>query len=170
MGNCGVGFAPVRPNPASHQLTIKLMEGVEDIPEVVMAEGIPWNWESFPDYLNALAMREADVDFAAYLPHSPLRVYVMGERGAELEPPTDEDLAEMRRLTREAVDAGAMGVSTSRNLAHRFRNGKSAPSVNTEETELMALADGLRDAGRGMFQLIPSTEFPRSMNSAWCAA
>src|SRR3984885_2760132 len=118
MGNCGVGFAPVR--PGDHQLVIKLMEGVEDIPDVGMAEGVPWNWESFPDYLNALEQRHADIDFATQLPHSPLRVYVMGERGANLEPPTEQDLHEMRRLTREAIEAGALGVSTSRNLAHRF--------------------------------------------------
>ena len=93
MGNCGVGFAPVR--PTDHQLVIKLMEGVEDIPEVVMADGVPWNWESFTDYLDALDQRESDVDFATQLPHSPLRVYVMGERGAN-EPATDEDLVTMR--------------------------------------------------------------------------
>jgi N-acyl-D-amino-acid deacylase len=155
MGNCGVGFAPIHHD--QHELAIKLMEGVEDIPEVVMATGVPWNWESFPEYLNALELRETDVDFAAQLPHSPLRVFVMGQRGAELEPPTDEDLAEMRRLTREAVQAGALGVSTSRNLAHRFKSGQLAPSVATEDTELLALADGLRDAGAGVFQLVPDT-------------
>jgi N-acyl-D-amino-acid deacylase len=155
MGNCGVGFAPIRND--QHELAIKLMEGVEDIPEVVMATGVPWNWESFPEYLDALERRETDVDFAAQLPHSPLRVFVMGQRGAELEPPTDEDLAEMRRLTREAVQAGALGVTTSRNLAHRFKSGQLAPSVSTEDTELLALADGLRDAGAGVFQLVPDT-------------
>jgi len=160
MGNCGVGFAPVR--PGDHQLVIKLMEGVEDIPEVVMADGVPWNWESFPDYLNALAQRETDVDFAAQLPHSPLRVYVMGKRGADLEPPTEEDLAEMRRLTKEAIEAGAIGVSTSRQLAHRFRDGRPAPSTMTEVDELKALAAGLRDAGGGVFQVIPSTDKPTS--------
>src|SRR5262245_3450841 len=112
MGNCGVGFAPVRPE--HRQLLIRLMEGVEDIPEAVMAEGVPFDWESFPDYLDALAERRTDVDFAAQLPHSPLRVYVMGERAADGEPPTDADLAEMRRLVAEAVRAGALGVSTSR--------------------------------------------------------
>jgi len=97
---------------------IKLMEGVEDIPEVVMVEGVPFNWETFPEYLDALEKRESDIDFAAQLPHSPLRVYVMGERGANLEPPTDDDLSEMRRLTKEAIEAGALGVTTSRSYAH----------------------------------------------------
>jgi N-acyl-D-amino-acid deacylase len=155
MGNCGVGFAPIHHD--QHELAIKLMEGVEDIPEVVMATGVPWNWESFPEYLDALDRRETDVDFAAQLPHSPLRVFVMGQRGAELEPPTEQDLAEMRRLTREAVQAGALGVTTSRNLAHRFKSGQLAPSVSTEDRELLALADGLRDAGAGVFQLVPDT-------------
>jgi N-acyl-D-aspartate/D-glutamate deacylase len=156
MGNCGVGFAPVR--AADRHLAIKLMEGVEDIPEVVMAEGLPWNWSSFPDYLDALDKREADVDFAAQMPHSPLRVFVMGRRGAELEPATPEDLTEMRRLTAEAIQAGALGVSTSRNLFHRFRNGKLAPSVTSPEAELIALAQGLQDAGNGVFQCVPSMD------------
>lgn len=154
MGNCGVGFAPSR--PGDRQLMIKLMEGVEDIPEVVMAEGVPFNWESFPDYLDALEKRESDIDFAAQLPHSPLRVYVMGDRGAALEPPTDADLAEMRRLTSEAIHAGALGVTTSRSYAHQFRDGRPAPSVNTEEQEILALAQGLCDAGAGVFQMVPS--------------
>jgi N-acyl-D-amino-acid deacylase len=154
MGNCGVGFAPSRPE--HRQLMIKLMEGVEDIPEVVMAEGVPFNWESFPDYLDALEKRESDIDFAAQLPHSPLRVYVMGERGASLEPPTDEDLAEMRRLTTEAIEAGALGVTTSRSYAHQFRDGRPAPSVKTEDLEVLALAEGLKDAGKGVFQMVPS--------------
>jgi len=156
MGNCGVGFAPVR--SGDHNLMIKLMEGVEDIPEAVMAEGVPFNWETFPEYLDALAARETDIDFAAQLPHSPLRVYVMGERGANLEPPTDEDLSTMRRLTKEAVIAGALGVTTSRALVHRFRDGRAAPSTTTEVKELEALAAGLRDANDGVFQLILSTE------------
>src|SRR4051812_44288805 len=104
MGNCGVGFAPCK--STDHELLIKLMEGVEDIPDVVMATGVPWNWETFPEYLDALEKRESDIDFAAQLPHSPLRAYVMGERGVNLEPPTEQDLAEMRRLTKEAIQAG----------------------------------------------------------------
>jgi len=126
----------------------------------VMAAGIPWNWETFPEYLDALEQRHADVDFAAQIPHSPLRVYVMGERGAEREPPSAAELAQMRRLTTEAIRAGAVGVSTSRQLAHRFRSGRSAPSVLTEEDEITALAEGLRDAGSGVFQIIGNTAKP----------
>ncbi|QTH24990.1 amidohydrolase family protein (plasmid) [Rhizorhabdus wittichii] len=156
MGNCGVGFAPVR--EGDHHLMIKLMEGVEDIPEVVMAEGVPFNWKSFPDYLDVLEQRECDVDFATQIPHSPLRVFVMGERGANLEPPTSDDLVEMRRCVAEAVQAGALGVASSRNLFHRFRSGKLAPSVNTEVDEILALAQGLTDAGTGVFQCNPNLD------------
>ena len=152
MGNCGVGFAPCKPD--QHQMLVSLMEGVEDIPEVVMTAGLPWNWETFPEYLDALAARQLDIDIAAQLPHSALRVYVMGERGARREPPTDADLAEMRRLTSEAVRAGALGVTTSRNILHRTRAGELAPSLNSPEDELLALAAGLRDAGAGVYQLI----------------
>ena len=156
MGNCGVGFAPVR--AGDHQLMIKLMEGVEDIPEVVMAKGVPFDWESFPDYLDAIERRHADVDFATQIPHSPLRVYVMGERGANREPATLEDLAQMRACVAEAVRAGALGVASSRNLFHRFRSGELAPSVTTELDEVLALAEGLRDAGTGTFQCNPNLD------------
>lgn len=133
---------------------IKLMEGVEDIPEVVMVEGLPWNWESFPQYLDAIAQREADIDFAAQLPHNPLRIYVMGERGANAEPPTPDDLAQMRALTAEAIRAGAIGVSTTRNLVHRYRDGRSVPTVLGEDDELLAIAAGLADAGSGVFEML----------------
>lgn len=156
MGNCGVGFAPVR--EGDHQLMIKLMEGVEDIPEVVMAQGVPFNWNSFPDYLDALDQRTSDVDFATQIPHSPLRVFVMGERGANLEPPTLEDLVEMRRCVTQAIKAGALGVASSRNLFHRFRSGAFAPSVTTELDEVLALAEGLKDAGAGVFQCNPNLD------------
>jgi N-acyl-D-amino-acid deacylase len=155
MGNCGVGFAPVR--PGDRELVMRLMEGVEDIPEAVMANGVPWNWESFPEYLDAIEARPCDIDFAAQLPHNPLRVYVMGARGAAREPPTSIELDRMRRLTAEAVGAGALGVTTTRNLVHRFRDGESVPSVLTEEDEVLALAAGLRDAGQGVFQLLGET-------------
>lgn len=153
MGNCGVGFAPCR--PAERGILVAVMEGVEDVPEVVMTEGLPWNWETFPDYLDALATRELDIDVAAQLPHSALRVYVMGERAATHEPPTAADLAQMRALTAEAIGAGAIGVSTSRNLMHRTKAGDLAPSLFSEEDELRALAGGLSDAGAGVLQIIP---------------
>ncbi|MEV5033284.1 N-acyl-D-amino-acid deacylase family protein [Sphingobium sp. LMC3-1-1.1] len=156
MGNCGVGFAPCR--KGDEDLMIRLMEGVEDIPHVVMAAGVPFNWTSFPDYLDALEQRQSDVDFATQIPHSPLRVFVMGERGADLEPANEQDLGHMRRLVAEAIQAGALGVSTSRNLFHRFRNGKLAPSVRSELAELKALAAGLKDAGDGVFQCIPDID------------
>ncbi|MDR3473027.1 MAG: amidohydrolase family protein [Devosia sp.] len=153
MGNCGVGFAPCRPEQRG--LLVNLMEGVEDVPEVVMTEGLPWNWETFPDYLDALDRRRLDIDVAAQVPHSALRVYVMGERGAAREPPTAADLEAMRALTADAIRAGALGVSTSRNMLHRSRSGALAPSLYSEEDELKALALGLRDARGGVFQIIP---------------
>ena len=152
MGNCGVGFAPCRPHQRA--MLIELMEGVEDIPEVVMTEGLPWNWETFPEYLDALAARRLDIDVAAQLPHSALRVYVMGARGARKEAPTSDDLARMRALTAEAIGVGALGVTTSRNLLHRTRAGAVAPSLHSDEDEFMALADGLKDADAGVFQMI----------------
>jgi len=154
MGNCGVGFAPCRPH--QRDLLVKVMEGVEDVPEVVMTEGLPWNWETFPEYLDALEARHYDIDIAAQLPHSALRVYVMGERAATHEPPSADDLARMRELTAQAIRAGALGVTTSRNLLHRTKAGELAPSLFSEEQELAALADGLKDAGRGVFQIIPA--------------
>jgi N-acyl-D-aspartate/D-glutamate deacylase len=152
MGNCGVGFAPCR--PGDRQRMISLMEGVEDIPGIVMAEGLPWNWETFPQYMDALEQRHTDIDFATQLPHSPLRVFVMGERGSDRQPPTESDLTQMRHLTEQAVRAGALGVSTSHSPAHRYPTGEFAPSVRTELDELLALAGGLRDAGMGVFQML----------------
>ncbi len=154
MGNCGVGFAPCRPDERG--MLVDLMEGVEDVPEVVMTEGLPWNWQTFPDYLDALQGRQFDVDVAAQLPHSALRVFVMGERALTDQPPSADDLARMRSLTAEAVRAGALGVTSSRNLLHRTKAGDLAPSLHSDEAELAALADGLKDADSGVFQLIPA--------------
>lgn len=154
MGNCGVGFAPCKPE--HRDLLVHVMEGVEDIPEVVMADGLPWNWETFPDYLDALDARHADIDFAAQLAHSPLRVYVMGERGAGGHAPTEDELARMSELVEEAVRAGALGVTTSRSLGHRTSAGDLAPSVESGDPELIALASGLKRAGSGVFQMIPA--------------
>jgi len=158
-GNCGVGFAPCRPE--DHDTLITVMEGVEDIPEVVMANGIPWTWETFPEYLDVLSSRHYDIDIAMQVPHSPLRVYVMGERGANHEASTEIDRARMAALVTEAVRAGAIGVSTSRSLNHRAKNGKLAPSVETAKEEVLALAKGLGDARAGVFQIITEmTEAP----------
>lgn len=164
MGNCGVGFAPVRA-PDRGRL-IELMEGVEDIPGAALHEGLKWNWESFGDYLDALEARPHDIDVCAQLPHGALRVYVMGERGAALEAATETDVAEMRRLTAEAMRAGAFGFSTSRTLNHRTAKGDPTPSLRATEAELTAIALGMKNAGSGVFELIsdfnqpdPLTEF-----------
>lgn len=151
MGNCGVGFAPCRPRQRG--LLVKVMEGVEDIPEIVITQGLPWKWRTFPEYLDFLSGRRLDADCAAYAPHAALRVYVMGERGARREPSTAQDRERMRQLVREAVEAGAVGVSTSRSLAHLDSDGNTAPHVRAAKEELLALALGLRDAGKGVFQI-----------------
>ncbi|WP_338466142.1 amidohydrolase family protein [Novosphingobium sp. ZN18A2] len=154
MGNCGVGFAPCRPH--ERDMLVKLMEGVEDIPEVVMTNGLPWNWETFPEYLDALDARELDIDVATQVPHSALRIFVMGERAARHEAPTASDLEQMRKLVAEAVEAGAFGVTTSRNMMHRTKAGELAPSLHSQVDELCALMDGLNQADAGVFQMIPA--------------
>ena len=156
MGNCGVGFAPCRPH--QREMLVKLMEGVEDIPEVVMVDGLPWNWESFPDYLDALDDRHLDIDVAAQIPHSALRIYVMGERAVRHEAPTAGDLEQMRTLVSEGIAAGAFGVTTSRNMMHRTKAGELAPSLHSDIDELCALMDGLADADAGVFQIIPAPD------------
>ncbi len=152
MGNCGVGFAPVRPE--HHDMLIALMEGVEDIPEVVMQEGLPWTWANFPDYLDFLAGRRFDVDVATQVPHAALRVFVMGERGANREEATAEDRAEMARLAAEGVRTGAFGFSTSRLLQHRTAAGETVPSYGAAEAELAEIADAVAQVGRGWIQVV----------------
>lgn len=152
MGNCGVGFAPVR--PTDHGRLIELMEGVEDIPGAALHEGLSWEWESFPDYLDVLSQRQFDMDVGAQLPHGALRVFVMGERGAAREPATAEDIAQMRQLTTEAINAGALGVTSSRTLNHRSSRGEPTPSLTAELDELRGIALGLKDAGRGVMEMI----------------
>ena len=156
MGNCGVGFAPVRPE--HHDMLISLMEGVEDIPEVVMKEGLPWNWASFPDYLDSLEGNKYDVDVATQVPHAALRVFVMGERGANREEATAEDRAEMARLAAEGMRAGAFGFSTSRLLQHRTAEGEPIPSYGAAQEELLEIADALADVGRGWIQTVGDFE------------
>ena len=152
MGNCGVGFAPVR--PTDHDLLIQLMEGVEDIPGVALHEGLPWSWESFPDYMDYLSSREFDMDLGAQIPHAALRVYVMGQRGADREPATAEDIAQMRELTLQAIDAGALGFTSSRTLNHRSSTGAPTPSLQAEVDELLGIADALKSSGKGVFEMI----------------
>ena len=156
MGNCGVGFAPVRPD--HHDMLISLMEGVEDIPEVVMKEGLPWNWASFPDYLDSLVGNEYDVDVATQVPHAALRVFVMGERGANREEATAEDRAAMARLAADGMRAGAFGFSTSRLLQHRTAEGEPIPSYGAAQEELLEIADALADVGRGWIQTVGDFE------------
>ncbi|MBX3707776.1 MAG: amidohydrolase family protein [Pseudomonadales bacterium] len=156
MGNCGVGFAPVR--PADHDLLIELMEGVEDIPGAALHEGLSWDWQSFPQYLDYLDKRRYDIDLAAQLPHAALRVFVMGERGANREPANADDVAAMQKLTAEAIRAGAIGFTSSRTLNHRSSKGAPTPSLKAERDELVAIARGLRDAGRGVLEFISDFE------------
>src|SRR5260370_4592504 len=150
FGNCGVGFAPCHEH--QHEMLINLMEGVEDIPEVVLSEGLPWNWHSFPDFLDAIAARSYDVDVAAQVPHAALRVYVMGQRGADREPATEQDRQRMAQLTAEGLRAAPLGFSTPRTLHHRSADAPSLPTLRAEEAELTAIAHAMRETGTGWLQ------------------
>lgn len=153
MGNCGVGFAPCR--PADHETLVDVMAGVEDIPGVVMVDGLPWTWETFPEFLDAVEARRRDIDVAAFLPHSPLRVYVMGQRGVDREAATPEDLSQMRKLAAEAVHAGALGFASSRLTIHKTESGQPIPSYDAGHDEIEAIARGVQDAGGGLIQFVP---------------
>ena len=153
MGNCGVGFAPCRQE--DHDVLVDVMAGVEDIPGVVMTDGLPWNWETFPEYLDALDAGKRDIDVAAYLPHSPLRVYVMGQRGADREPATAEDLAKMRTLAKEAMEVGALGFASSRLTIHKTESGSPIPSYDAAREEIEEIARGVVDGGGGLLQFVP---------------
>jgi N-acyl-D-aspartate/D-glutamate deacylase len=164
MGNCGVGFAPVRKD--TQERVIALMEGVEDLPGPCLNEGLDWTWESFAEYLTALERRPHDIDFCALLPHAPMRVYVMGDRAMALEDANQEDIARMREITADAVRAGAFGFSTSRSTAHKTLAGDPHPGLRAHENELMGIAMGLKDAGAGFIEMTsdwntpdPATEF-----------
>ncbi|MFM9084520.1 MAG: N-acyl-D-amino-acid deacylase family protein, partial [Actinomycetota bacterium] len=153
VGNCGVGFAPVR--PGQEKWLVHLMEGVEDIPGTALHEGIEWKWETFPEYLDAIDSRDYAVDVAAYVPHGAVRGSVMGERGARNEPATADDVAEMARIVAEARRAGAVGFSTSRTMGHRARDGEPVPGTFADMDELRAIADALVAAGGGIFEVAP---------------
>jgi N-acyl-D-aspartate/D-glutamate deacylase len=152
FGNCGVGFAPVRPGTSGY--LINLMEGVEDIPGSVLAEGVRFNWESFPQFLDTLSALPRAVDVAAQLPHGALRFYVMGERGADhAEIPNQDEREEMTRLVEQALRAGALGVTTSRTTKHKAKDGRFTPSLSAHEAELFALAEGMKRARSGVLQV-----------------
>jgi N-acyl-D-aspartate/D-glutamate deacylase len=153
VGNCGVGFAPVR--PGKEEWLVQLMEGVEDIPGTALHEGISWDWETFPEYLDAIDQRRYAVDIAAYVPHGAVRGYVMGERGARNEDATATDIDEMARIVREAREAGAIGFSTSRTMGHKAKDGEPVPGTFANSEELNALADALVAGGGGIFEVAP---------------
>src|SRR5262252_3348463 len=149
FGNCGVGFAPVRPQHRG--ALMELMEGVEEIPGVVLDDGLTWEWESFPDFLDALERRPRAIDIAAQIAHHPLRVYVMGDRAIRLEAASAEDIAEMRRLTIEALRAGAFGFTTSRTDSHKTPVGEMVPSRYAGSEELLGIGSALGSIGAGAF-------------------
>jgi len=166
MGNCGVGFAPCRPD--DHDRLIRLMEGVEDIPFPVLTEGLPWNWESYSDYLDSLSKRRFDVDIGSQLPHAALRVFVMGERGVNREPATQADIHAMAAIAKRSMEAGAIGFGTSRTLNHRSSDGSPIATLTAGEDELTGIAVGMaaanNGAGRGVLQVVsdfndPAEEF-----------
>lgn len=149
FGNCGVGFAPVRPH--HREQLIELMEGVEEIPGITLAEGLSWEWESFPEFLDALERRPRTIDIGAQIPHHPLRVFVMGQRAIDREPANEEDITAMRRLTREALEAGAFGFTTSRTNAHRTVSGQMVPGRYSEEDELRGIGRALAGLPHGAY-------------------
>ncbi len=157
FGNCGVGFAPVRPD--RHEFLISVMEGVEDIPGAALAEGVPFNWESFPQYLDAVEALPRLIDVGTQMPHSALRVYVMGDRGRDhQELASEAEIAEMRRLTLEALQAGALGFTTSRTVNHRDKEGNQIPTLTNAPAELWGISAALRDAGFGHLEIVSDFE------------
>ncbi len=153
-GNCGVGFAPARPD--RHEWLIGLMEGVEDIPGSALAEGMRWEWETFPEYLDALAQRKWTMDLGTQIAHGAVRSYVMGDRGARNEPAGPADIEAMKQLVKEAIAAGALGFSTSRTLAHLAIDGEPVPGTYASEDELFGIGSGMGELGAGVFELAPA--------------
>ncbi len=153
-GNCGVGFAPARPD--RHEWLIGLMEGVEDIPGSALAEGMRWEWETFPEYLDALAQRKWTMDLGTQIAHGAVRSYVMGDRGARNEPASPDDIEAMKQVVKEAIASGALGFSTSRTLAHLAIDGEPVPGTYASEDELFGIGSALGELGAGVFELAPA--------------
>ena len=166
MGNCGVGFAPADPAPDRRQWLIQLMEGVEDIPGTALDEGMTWNWESFPDYLDELERLPRVLDVSALVPHGPVRAYVMGERGGRNAEATPDEIAQMAALVREAIEAGAVGFSTTRTLLHRAKDGELAAGTTASADELIGIGMAMGDAGAGVFE-VASDMFDAEGEFAW---
>ena len=151
MGNCGVGFAPAKPD--KHDWLIGLMEGVEDIPGTALAEGMTWNWETFPEYLDELERLPRTVDVGTHVPHGAVRAYVMGERGARNEEPTETDIARMSQVVEEGLRAGALGFSTSRTILHRSVDRELVPGTTATKEELIGIGRAMGRAGYGVFEM-----------------
>ena len=171
-GNCGVGFAPVR--PGSEEWLIKLMEGVEDIPGTALTEGMTWGWESYPEYLDVVDKHQFAIDVGSQVAHGAVRAYAMGERGARNEPATPDDIAAMSRLVREAIEAGALGFSTSRTIAHQAMDGEPVPGTFAAEDEVFGLGRAMAAGGQAVFELAPQgaarTSSRRRRNWSGCNA
>jgi N-acyl-D-aspartate/D-glutamate deacylase len=159
MGNCGVGFAPVR--ESDHERLVRLMEGVEDIPGTALTEGLTWDWESFPDYLDALEKTPRTMDIAALIPHDPLRVYVMDERASFDAQASDAEIARMRDLVREGLEAGAIGFSTGRSDLHRTADGEWTPASEATAKELAGIASAFQGMGHGVLQAVSDFDLER---------
>ena len=164
MGNCGIGFAPCKPNELAHQQLIEVVEDVEDIPGAALAEGIQWNWESFPEYLDALDEIPRAINIAAQVPHCAIRTYVMGDRGANNERATPEDVEQMSTLVAEGIAAGGVGFTTSRTELHKTRNGLSMPGTYSEEDELFGIGQKMGELGKGFYGMVSDWE-----DDAWQA-
>ncbi len=164
MGNCGVGFAPVK--PGQEHFLIQLMEGVEDIPGTALAEGIKWQWESFPEYMDALETMPRAMDVGTQIPHGAVRAYVMGERGAKNEKAEPGEVSEMARLVKEALTAGALGFSTSRTILHRAVDGELVPGTTADREEVLGIGRAIGEAGHGVFE-VASDLAPEGEELAW---
>ena len=158
MGNCGVGFAPCEPSDEAHDLMISVMEDVEDIPGAALHEGVSWDWETFPEYLDALDNFPRAIDVAAQVPHCAVRTYVMGDRGVNNEIATPEDVEKMAAIVRQGIEAGAIGFSTSRTELHMTRNGVAMPGTYSDEAELLGIGEVLGELGKGIYQLVSDWE------------